>query len=99
MPRTLQQILDHANELAEQFELTDPAGPLVDATALRALRAVVKARADAEQSVTEAVAAARQDGHPWSAIGAMLGTSGEAARQRYGHQEHSQRPARERSKR
>jgi hypothetical protein len=30
------------------------------------------------------VAVARAEGQAWAAIGAMLGTSGEAARQRYG---------------
>lgn len=33
----------------------------------------------------DAVVQARADGHSWAAIGAMVGTSGEAARQRYGH--------------
>jgi hypothetical protein len=35
-----------------------------------------------------AVRAARADGHSWAAIGAMLGTSGEAARQRYSDTAH-----------
>jgi hypothetical protein len=34
--------------------------------------------------IAEAVAAAREAGVYWSAIGGMLGTSGEAARKRYG---------------
>ena len=42
-------------------------------------------RAQAERDVSEAVAVARAERHSWAAIGAMLGTSGEAARQRYGH--------------
>jgi hypothetical protein len=41
--------------------------------------------AQAERDISEAVAVARAEGHSWAAIGAMLGTSGEAARQRYGH--------------
>ena len=43
------------------------------------------ARSEAEQSIRDAVAAVRSDGQSWAAIGTMLGTSGEAARQRYGH--------------
>jgi hypothetical protein len=43
-----------------------------------------QARADAERRLAEAVEVARDDGHSWSSIGAMVGTSGEAARQRYG---------------
>jgi hypothetical protein len=82
MPRTVQEILDHADELAARFE--DDTAASHDATALRSLRDAVTARADAERSITQAVTAARTAGHSWSAIGAMLGTSSEAARQRYG---------------
>jgi hypothetical protein len=39
--------------------------------------------ADSERALAAAVRAAREDGHSWAAIGTMLGTSGEAARQRY----------------
>jgi hypothetical protein len=84
MPRTAQEILDHADELAARFENAEP-GELRDATALRAVRDAVLARAAAEANLVEAVAHARRDGHSWAAIGAMVGTSGEAARQRYGH--------------
>jgi hypothetical protein len=35
--------------------------------------------------MSDAVAVARAEGHSWATIGAMLGTTGEAARQRYGH--------------
>jgi hypothetical protein len=42
-------------------------------------------RAEAERDISEAVAVARAEGHSWAAIGAMLGTCGEAAWQRYGH--------------
>jgi hypothetical protein len=31
------------------------------------------------------VSVARAGGHSWAVIGSMVGTSGEAARQRYGH--------------
>ena len=51
---------------------------------MRALRKAFRVRADAERRLAEAVSAAREDGHSWAAIGAMVGTSGEAARQRYG---------------
>jgi hypothetical protein len=42
------------------------------------------ARADAERVLLDAVVRARHEGHSWASIGAMVGTSGEAARQRYG---------------
>jgi len=83
MPRTAQEILDHADELAARFEQAEPAD-VRDATALRAVRDAVLARADAERNLGDAVVRARHDGHSWAAIGAMVGTSGEAARQRYG---------------
>lgn len=84
MPRTAKEIIDQADELAARFELHDrrPA-EIKDAGSLRAVRRAFQARADAERELVEAVAAARAEGHSWAAIGAMVGTSGEAARQRY----------------
>ena len=61
MPRTVDEILKHADELAARFE----------------------ERSAAEQHVIDAIRAARKSGMSWSAIGAFVGTSGEAARQRY----------------
>lgn len=85
MPRSLKQILAQADELAERFERHEPeASELRDARALRALRRAVLDRASAESEVAKCVSLARDEGHSWQAIGAMLGTSGEAARQRYG---------------
>lgn len=91
MPRTMQEILDQAEELATRFEQHEPVEANVkDATALRTVYAAFRARAEAERQLGEAVALARRDGHSWAAIGAMLGTSGEAARQRYGRSEASE---------
>jgi hypothetical protein len=85
MPRTIDEIINQAEELAARFERHEPdAKDIKDASALRELRHAFVARADAEQRVTEAVETARDDGHSWASIGAMIGTSGEAARQRYG---------------
>lgn len=84
MPRTTQEILDHAEELAARFEHAEP-HDLRDAGALRAVRDAFLRRAEAERVLRDAVVTARHDGHSWVAIGAMVGTSGEAARQRYGH--------------
>jgi hypothetical protein len=47
------------------------------------LRDAVSERAATERRIAEAVTNARQAGVSWSAIGGMLGTSGEAARKRY----------------
>jgi hypothetical protein len=86
MARTLQEIIDHADELADRFASEDfGAGEEpTDAATLRVLSRAVRDRADAEVRLAEAVAVARADGHSWSTIGGLLGTSGEAARQRYG---------------
>jgi len=84
MPRSAREILDQADELAARFEDHDPEpGSVDDAGALRGLRTAFRSRADAERQLTEAVAVARVEGHSWASIGAMVGTSGEAARQRY----------------
>jgi hypothetical protein len=82
MPKSLQYVLDHADELARRFEEHEP-GETRDATPLRVIRDAVIARCGAEQQVTDAVCKARAEHVPWSAIGMIL-TSGEAARQRYG---------------
>jgi hypothetical protein len=83
MPRTAQEILDNADELAARFEQIEP-DDVRDATALRTVREAFMARAETERVLRNAVVEARHDGHSWASIGAMVGTSGEAARQRYG---------------
>ncbi len=85
MPRTVDEILQHADQLAARFEdyEPDPAHEL-DPGAVALLRAAIQERSDAERHVLDAVKAARDTGMSWSAIGLFVGTSGEAARQRYG---------------
>ena len=83
MPRTAQEILDNADELAARFERAEP-GDLREATALRTVREAFVSRAETERALRNAVVEARHDGHSWASIGAMVGTAGEAARQRYG---------------
>ncbi|MFN8204008.1 MAG: hypothetical protein U0S48_15695 [Solirubrobacteraceae bacterium] len=85
MPRTVQDILDHSDELAKRFEAYDPRGEDErDPEAFIALRRAVASRAEAERSIVAAVGQARAGGYSWRTIGDLLGTSGEAARQRYG---------------
>ena len=84
MPRTTQEILDQADQLAARFEQHEPTDDVKDAAALRAVREAFQNRATAERQLADAVEAARATGHSWAAIAAMLGTTGEAARQRYG---------------
>ncbi len=85
VPRSVPEILAHADELARRFEDYEPRpDDERDPEAHIALRDAVIARSQAEQGVLEAVAGARGHGYSWSAIGSLLGTTGEAARQRYG---------------
>jgi hypothetical protein len=44
----------------------------------------MRARSEAERHIVEAIRKAREAGMSWSVIGAFVGTTGEAARQRYG---------------
>ena len=84
MPRTVEEILQHADELAARFESYEPnPDDELDPGAVTLLRAAVAERSEAERHLIEAVRKARQAGLAWSAIGSFVGTSGEAARQRY----------------
>jgi hypothetical protein len=85
MPRSVEEILKHADELAKRFEQYQPdEHDERDPVALDELRQAVTARSDAERSVRDAVSLARGAGFSWALIGSVIGTSGEAARQRYG---------------
>jgi hypothetical protein len=88
MPRSAEEIMAHADELADRFEDYEPdPGSGRDARALRDVAAAFRRIAASAQDLAAAVSVARAEGHSWAAIGAMLGTSGEAARQRYGRTE------------
>jgi FAD/FMN-containing dehydrogenase len=96
MPRSLKEILDAAEAAADAFEAMGNDGTeavLRDATPLRNVRAAALARHSAEQALLEAVREARLAGFPWALIGSYLGTSGEAARQRYGALISARQPA------
>ena len=84
MPKTVDEILEHADELAARFENYEPsASDESDVSAVGALRAAIQERSDAEQHVIDAIREARRAGMTWSTIGTFVGTTGEAARQRY----------------
>ena len=89
MPRSVREILEQAEALAGRFEHEEAAGgDGAGAEALAALHRAVLARATAEAAIVEAVNRARDHGQSWDAIGRRLGTSGEAARQRYAQPSH-----------
>ena len=85
MPRSLDDLIAHADELADRFETYEPA----DADRgieppLMAVRRAAYGRALAERELAGAVHRARESGVSWATIGDAVGTTGEAARQRYG---------------
>ncbi len=83
MPRSIQEILDHGDELAQRFEDYEPtSGDERDVEEYLLERATL-ARAQSERQLVEAVTAARSKGMTWQRIGTILGTSAQAAQQRY----------------
>lgn len=84
MPRTADEIVRHADELAAGFDCSAAADPdVLDPEAVSLLRGAVATHGRAERHLIAAVTAARRSGMSWAVIGHFLGTSGEAARQRY----------------
>jgi hypothetical protein len=75
MPRTIQEILDHADELAERFENHEPGDGDERPVEEYMLERAALGRARSERQVIEAVIAARAAGASWQRIGNLLGTS------------------------
>jgi hypothetical protein len=84
MPRSVEEILQHADELAARFQNYEPSpDDELDVGAVVLLRSAIQERSQAERHLIEAIRAARGSGMSWSAIGSLVGTTGEAARQKY----------------
>lgn len=88
------------DEYAEAFEAwaesVDPADLReADTASLRRIADLASRSRAVDSELAAAVTAARSDGRSWSAIGAMLGVSKQAAQQKYGPsaQTGQQRPA------
>ena len=80
----MRDIQTHADDLAARFESDEfEFVEDKDGTPLREVAKAVLARAKSEQRLVDAVHAARSAGLSWSAISMYLGTTAEAARQRY----------------
>jgi hypothetical protein len=84
MPRSIQEILDHADELAQRFEDYEPSDSDERPVEEYVLERAVIAQARGEREILDAVTAARAKGISWQRIGEILGTSAQAAQQRYG---------------
>ncbi len=83
MPRSIDELITRADELADEFEHYEPDAGNRGEPALMALRRAAYRRALIERELVDMVRTAREAGASWTKIGKELGTSGEAARQRY----------------
>ena len=83
MPRSIQEILDQADELAKKFEDYEPEASDERPVEEYMLERAALARARSERQVADAVIAARAVGASWHKIGSLLGTSAQGAQQRY----------------
>ena len=83
MSRTLQQILDNADELADRFEAFDPSEAVEVPVAEYLLHRAVRAHPNDQARLIEALATAREAGTPWTRIGEILGMSGPDAEEWY----------------
>lgn len=87
MPRTREQIQEAADAAERWLASLDPtaiAAPDGDPRRLRRIGEAMRAVARGEAELADAVADARQHGDTWTQIAAMLGTSRQAARERFG---------------
>ncbi len=84
--RSIDDITARANEFADAFEGYDPAPGDLDAALppVMAVKLAAWRRDSAERDLAEAVQRAREQHLSWREVGEAIGTSGEAARQRYG---------------
>lgn len=87
MPRTREQLQQAADAAERWLDSLDPSAiavPAADASRLRRISDAVRAVATSETELADAVAEARVHGHTWTQIATMLGTSRQAAQERYG---------------
>lgn len=84
--RSIADIAARADEFADAFENYDPKSGDQDAPlpSVMAVKFAAWRRDAAERELAEAVQAAREKRLSWREVGEAIGTSGEAARQRYG---------------
>jgi DNA-directed RNA polymerase specialized sigma24 family protein len=84
MPRTREELEMAAAEANAWLDSLDPATtPAEDTADLRRIGQALRNVAGAESELADAVAAARLHGRSWGDIALVLGTSRQAARQRF----------------
>ncbi|WP_203453978.1 hypothetical protein [Jiangella aurantiaca] len=75
----------HKTDVEEWLDTLDPATtPAKDARHLREIGQALTNLEDAERALEKAIADARAAGDSWTAIGAVLGTSRQAAHRKFG---------------
>jgi hypothetical protein len=85
MPRTREELERAAADAEAWLDSLDPAStPAEDPGDLRRLGLALRALAEAQREVDQAVGDARAKGRSWGEIGLVLGISRQAARERYG---------------
>ena len=84
-PRSIEDIRARAHEFAGAFEDYEPQPGDQDAPIppVMAFKLAAWRRDPAERELADAVRAAREQRLSWREVGEAIGTSGEAARQRY----------------
>jgi len=83
MPRTREQLEQAATEAEAWLDQLDPDATTAEISDLRAVTAAMNKVAAAQAELEAAVLAARAQGRSWGVIAIALGTSRQAARQRY----------------
>ena len=85
MPRSLSELIKQGDFYAKQFEdYPSSTSDQIDLEVFNALWDAGQQKSALENSIAELVIKARSENMSWKLIGQILGTSGEAARQRYG---------------
>jgi len=84
MPRSKEEIIQHAEALAKRFERYKPNPDDERDVAEYMLRRAAIDQARCERELADAVEGARRAGLTWRQIAETLGTTSQAAQQRYG---------------
>lgn len=85
MPRTREELERAATDAGVWLDSLDPATTSAEDPAdLRQVGLALRALAEQQRELDEAVAAAHANGRSWGEIGLVLGISRQSARERYG---------------
>lgn len=84
MQPTMNEIQQDPDRFAAVFENHEPdQSKIINSGSLSVLSEAVSRRNQADEDIAHSIDLARNDRHSWAAVGAVLGTTGEAARQKY----------------